>query len=203
MPAGQARVLLVCTGNVCRSPLAMLRLQALLGDAGSAITVESAGTRALVGEPMSAGSAVQARELGLDPSAFSARAVTAEMIADADLVLTAALSHRSEVVSMHVPALRYAFALLELDRLLRLSPLPDLADSPAERLRALAQLGTRRRGQTPPVAPGGDDVLDPYGGPARAYRTATQQLVPAVDSLAAVLSGTQRTTALEAAPRRS
>jgi protein-tyrosine phosphatase len=47
------RILVVCTGNVCRSPLAeaLLRLQLQADGRGEATQVQSAGTRALVGKP--------------------------------------------------------------------------------------------------------------------------------------------------------
>ncbi|MBK9697988.1 MAG: hypothetical protein IPO80_11610 [Propionibacteriaceae bacterium] len=64
------RVLMVCTGNICRSPAAQLLLGSSLADA-SDITVASAGTMALVGEPVSApiGNLLLGR--GVDPGAFA------------------------------------------------------------------------------------------------------------------------------------
>ncbi len=48
------RILVLCTGNICRSPLAeaMLRLQLQADGRGLATQVQSAGTRALVGKPV-------------------------------------------------------------------------------------------------------------------------------------------------------
>ena len=64
-------VLVVCTGNVCRSPFLQLALQRQLearrrhGEPG--ITVTSAGTGALTGQPMDERAAAQATARGLDP----------------------------------------------------------------------------------------------------------------------------------------
>ena len=73
----------------------------------------SAGTGALVGAPMDARAADQARACGLEPAMFRARSLTPAMIAEADLVLTATRGHRGRVVTMYPKALPYTFALLD------------------------------------------------------------------------------------------
>ncbi|HEX8498686.1 MAG TPA: hypothetical protein VF661_15925 [Actinomycetales bacterium] len=177
------RLLVVCTGNVCRSPLAMLLLQRELG---AGWQVSSAGTRALSGEPMTDRGAAEARKLGLDPSGFVARQLDPSMVAAADLVVTATLDHRSQVVASHVPALRYTFTLLELARLLA-PPLPDLPAPARDRAQAIARLGVARRGQAGAPVPGADDVLDPMGGPTRRYVEASRLIEPASRTIAAAL----------------
>src|SRR6478672_949733 len=82
------RILLVCTGNTCRSPLAEVLLRrALAEEKMDGVVVESAGTGAFGGEPASEGSYLVALENGLDLAAHRARTATRAMIADADLVL--------------------------------------------------------------------------------------------------------------------
>jgi protein-tyrosine-phosphatase len=65
------RILLVCTGNTCRSPLAEVLLRARLKGHATleTLTVESAGTAAWGGSPASEGSYLVALERGLDLSA--------------------------------------------------------------------------------------------------------------------------------------
>ncbi len=88
------RILLVCTGNTCRSPLAEVLLRRALAEAGVAdVAVTSAGTGALGGEPASEGSTLVALENGLDLTAHRAQVVTREMLADTDLVLTMGRAH--------------------------------------------------------------------------------------------------------------
>lgn len=187
MGPDRARLLVVCTGNLCRSPLAMLLLQRRLAVLGPAVEVTSAGTRAAVGEPMVNRAAAQARGLGLDPSGVTSRQLDVAAVAEADLVLTATLEHRSQVVASHVPALRYAFTLLELARLLRSQSLPALPEPVGERVRALAQLGVALRGQVTPPRAGSDDVPDPIGGSARQFAEVTRMLDPATETVAAAL----------------
>lgn len=104
------RILVVCTGNVCRSPYIERRLSAALDKTG--ISVSSAGTSALVGSEMDPRVAQRLSELGLRAEGFVARQLTAEMARSADLILGATREHRSLVVRMEPSVLRrtYAFA---------------------------------------------------------------------------------------------
>jgi len=91
-------VLLVCTGNICRSPLAEAMLRRELGARGAAdITVLSAGTGAWDGAPASEGAYLVGLEHALDLSSHRARLLTRDLVQEADLVLTMARHHRARV----------------------------------------------------------------------------------------------------------
>jgi protein-tyrosine phosphatase len=188
-----ARVLVVCTGNVCRSPLAerllRVRLGERLGERSDRVVVGSAGVRALAGNGMTAEAAAQLRGLGGDDAAFVSRQLTVDLLDGVDLVLAATRQHRSEVVSRSPKVLPRVFTLRELHRLLLDVDLEDLPDDPADRLRELVALARRRRGFVPPVEEGEDDVIDPYGGSVGDYAATTQQIVPAVEFLVAAIAG--------------
>ena len=93
-----ARVLLVCTGNICRSPLGEALLRRALTERGlPTVEVTSAGTGAWDGAPASEGAYLVALERGLDLSGHRARLLTRELVEQADLVLTMARHHRARV----------------------------------------------------------------------------------------------------------
>ena len=109
------RVLYVCTANICRSPSAA----ALLTDAVSAhpslaaLEVRSAGTAALAG---AAGCDV-APALVDRWQAHRSTPLTAELIAGADLVLTAAREHRGVVLAQHPEARSRTFTIRQAGRI--------------------------------------------------------------------------------------
>jgi protein-tyrosine phosphatase len=81
------RLLFVCTGNICRSPLAEAMARHMLHARGrSDIEVASAGTAAPDGSPASEGAYLVALENGLDLSAHTARQLTTTMVETADLI---------------------------------------------------------------------------------------------------------------------
>lgn len=189
------RVLVVCTGNICRSPAVERLLSARLGAAfqgrpavGSlmpAIEIGSAGTGALVGRPMTGTMAQLVEENGADPSGFASRQLEASMIRSADLVIGMTRKHRSAIVELVPAAVRRTFTLRELARLaLDVDPssLPGANATTADRLRALIPLAGRRRGLAS-YRPGDDDVVDPFRGDTALYERSFTQLLPAVETL--------------------
>ncbi len=92
------QILLVCTGNICRSPLAAALLERALAERSiEGIGVSSAGTGAWDGAPVSEGAYLVGLERGLDLSGHRARLLTRELVDAADLVLTMARHHRARV----------------------------------------------------------------------------------------------------------
>ena len=90
-------VLFVCTGNICRSPLAAALLERALEARGLAVGVASAGTGAWDGAPASEGAYLVGLERGLDLSGHRARLLSRELVERADLILTMARHHRARV----------------------------------------------------------------------------------------------------------
>jgi protein-tyrosine phosphatase len=102
-PDPALRVLFVCTGNTCRSPLAATALRAELGDDAALVEVSSAGTAAASGQPASEGSVRVAAADGLDLSSHRSRPVTIEMVRRADVVVVMSPGHLAAVEALGVP----------------------------------------------------------------------------------------------------
>lgn len=159
------RMLVVCTGNICRSPLIEQLLRARMTAAGIPAVLLSAGTQAVLRGAMTPEATALSLHYGGVPVEHRPRQLTAQLVAQADLVFTATREHRSEVVSLHPRAARYAFTLKQFSRLAGTfdpSPLQDPAGA-ASALRAYVEEVSARRGLSPPPADlSDDDIEDPY-----------------------------------------
>lgn len=89
-------ILVVCVGNICRSPMAEALLKRDLREQDG-FAVESAGLGALVGHPASEYSQELMVELGLDISEHRARQIHPDMVRDADLVLVMEAGHKRAI----------------------------------------------------------------------------------------------------------
>jgi protein-tyrosine phosphatase len=181
-------VLFVCTGNICRSPTAerllRYRLRAHLGPA-MPFDVTSAGTGALVGEPIYPDAARLLTRDHIDVEGFAARKLTRSLADSADLVLAMTRQHRAATARLAPRVLTKLFTLREFARVLaeHRDDWP-VAGDPVTRARALLPLAQQWRALARPVDPGADDVPDPYLRPAQVYDEAWTLISAAVDVIA-------------------
>jgi protein-tyrosine phosphatase len=186
-------ILVVCHANMCRSPMAerLIRhaIMERVGSVGAGFEVCSAGTRARTGLPMHPHSAAVLYEAGVDEAGFGSQCLTTDLIARADLVLTATRDQRATCVSRVPAAVRRTFTLPQFGRLAAEMPRSSLTAiwPPQARLRALIdQLPAIR--STVPVAPGdADDLPDPVNGPIEAFRDCARQIQRVVDTTVGLL----------------
>lgn len=170
------RILFVCIGNVCRSPLGERLLAARLPDSG--FEVASAGVGAMVGAAMTPEAAVHLRAHGGSDAGFAARSLIPSMTAESDLVLTATRAIRSRVLEDSPAALRRTFTVREFAALLDV--VPAQADP-----RALVGAAAQARSQ---AMPDGHDIPDPYGRGEEAHAVAARAMAEAVERIAAALA---------------
>jgi protein-tyrosine-phosphatase len=107
--ADPGHILIVCTGNICRSPMGAALLQHALAaqpEPLRSLRVVSAGVASRTGEPASANAVTALKKVGIDLSGHSSRPVTQELLDHSLLVLCMTESHRDmiEVTADPVPA---------------------------------------------------------------------------------------------------
>ena len=91
------RILVVCTGNICRSPMAEILLSRRLRQAGRQVEVRSAGVGALVNQPADEPARERMSARGLDLEPHRARQLDSELARWADLILVMEQAHRDAV----------------------------------------------------------------------------------------------------------
>lgn len=96
-------ILVVCTGNICRSPIADFMLREKTAHLG--LNVSSAGVGAMVGWPADPPAVAVAMSHGLDLGTHRARQLTVEMLVASDLVLTMDQGH-SNWINQRFPQFR-------------------------------------------------------------------------------------------------
>ena len=92
------KILVVCVGNICRSPTAELLLRNAL--ATSPITVASAGLAARVGEGMEPAARELLEDRGHSAQAFRARQLTPDIVNESDLILVMEKEHVKQVLKI-------------------------------------------------------------------------------------------------------
>jgi protein-tyrosine phosphatase len=197
------KILTVCTGNICRSPVAERLLQAGLDQVlpgGFAVT--SAGTRAMVGDPMQPLSGDIVRTFGGNPDGFVSRQLTSKILRSVDLVLTMTSAHRGEVLQLDASLLKRTFTIREFARMLDvLDHRADGAPARAETAhaetadggdplsantafwRALPARAASVRHLSLPADSAENDIIDPYRRGPEVYRQMEDELAPAIISV--------------------
>ncbi|WP_454726791.1 MULTISPECIES: low molecular weight protein-tyrosine-phosphatase [Cupriavidus] len=105
-------VLVVCIGNICRSPMAEGLFKQALPDTN----VISAGLGALAGQPADPHAVDLMRELGIDISSHRAQQIGRNMATRADLILVMDNAQRQELQRLHPATTGRVFRMGELNK---------------------------------------------------------------------------------------
>jgi len=170
-PREPLRILMICEGNLCRSPLAERLLQDRLG---SSAVVRSAGVRGADAAEMDPYAAAELVRRGGDPAGFRSQDLDPADVREADLVLTMTTAQRSHVLAEEPTALSRTFTLRELAHL--------LADAPAGELDPglIAELAQGRSAATLERY----DIADPIGQSAAVHTAVADEIDEAVAVIA-------------------
>lgn len=188
----------VCTGNICRSPLAEQLIRLQVEPLGGRVT--SAGTMGLDAAPMPTDALRLAAEVGVPAdmsAAHRSRFMTEQILQSPSLVLGMSREHRKRIVELAPAKMRTAFTLREFARLaehvsddeIRAAADAAFGTDAAARVKAAAQAVAGMRGAVPPPAdPADDDIIDPYRRSWNTYQLSGSQLVPAIDQVGRVVT---------------
>ncbi|RZU34133.1 low molecular weight phosphatase family protein [Blastococcus saxobsidens] len=176
-----AKVLFVCTGNICRSAAAERLLRAWTADGDLRVEARSAGTQARPGRPMHPRTERALARHGVRADGFASRRLSDADVDWADLVLTMTGEHRDEVAGISPRGLQKVFTVMEAAALAQTLGQDWSPDSAHRRGAELAQaLGEARaryaRSRGPQF-----DVPDPIEGSSRVHAEAVDQIVTALE----------------------
>lgn len=194
--AGIAPLLIVCTGNICRSPYLERRLRHELGDSAGIPPecIASAGTRAVVGTEMAPESReLLARRQG-DPEPFAARQLDKAMVEGARLIITMTRAHRTAVARLDPRSMGRTFVLLDLVRLVPQLTVPPMFGESGEPptlgrwLEVVTPELAPLRSRVPPLPEQRSGVVDPIGRGHEAFTMMAAQVEVAVPHLIRLLT---------------
>jgi len=100
------KILFVCTGNTCRSPMAAARFRQLAAEAGlRELDVQSAGVAAVAGAPVTPQARFALFQKGITlPETAASQPLTPELVQAADLIVVMTRGHQGSVVSRYPEA---------------------------------------------------------------------------------------------------
>ena len=179
-------ILVVCSGNICRSPIGQQLLRARFAELGAPYRVLSGGTIASRGHAMPDEAQLVSRRYGGHPDGHLSTPLDEALVARSQLVLTASREHRAAVVSLLPRANRYSFTLKQFARLAQSLEPDELndTDAPLDRVAAIAA----QRGFAAPEQPEDDDIIDPYLEPLEVYEQVGAEIDAATRTIAEVLT---------------
>jgi protein-tyrosine-phosphatase len=189
------RILFVCTGNTCRSPLAEGMLRHMLQGEKLEAEVRSAGVSAGNGSSISRNSAAVLQEKGIEHKLTTSALIEPD-VEWADVILTMTMGHKGIVIQRHPQALEKIFTLKEF---VEDDPLVLEAIDTRTKLTAELQL---KQALSQPISDdersqivrlnkniSDHDISDPFGGSLDAYRLTAKEIELLLKKLIIKLQG--------------
>ncbi|WP_028593853.1 low molecular weight protein arginine phosphatase [Paenibacillus assamensis] len=187
------RILFVCTGNTCRSPMAESLLRHMASQRGIAVEVRSAGVAATDGMSMSRHAQSVLYERNMSNESFVSRSLEKASIDWADIILTLTASHKQHVIHKFEGVADKVFTLKEYveendtssqqeqihqelhSLMAELQLKLSMGEQPSElEIARVYQLQARM----PSL-----DIQDPYGGNLEQYQSTAEEIRSALERL--------------------
>jgi len=181
------RILFVCTGNTCRSPMAEGVFQMMANKEGLQLDIRSAGVVAVDQSPISPLADALLQEKGFRET-ISSNLLTAELVNWSDLILTMTINHKQHVTMQHPDAIGKVYTLKEYARLSTKSD-----EQQQEQAQAISEiqikialgkeLSVEERLVWDQLQTTDDDIVDPFGGTVEDYRRSLEEIEHSLQSL--------------------
>lgn len=177
------KVLFVCTGNVCRSPMGELMFPLFFHD--DSIVTDSAGVRGLIDNPIDPSSARLMEQDDIDASAFRSKRLTPQIAMGSDLILCFTEHQRKKIVELAPRSRSRTFLLTDFADLCTYCRENNLiqGDTLEDRLDSVLVNASLVRPMLPPAR----EIDDPYRKDFPAFETAHEQIGEAFANIAAAL----------------
>lgn len=183
MRAEPLRVLVVCTANQCRSPMAAALAVQAFAHANIDAQVASAGVNALAGFPATESAEATLAKRGLDISEHESRGLDAAMVLEAHLIWCMERRHVVEIGATWPAAIPVTFTLLDLERRVE-----HAHRHPAESVREWLDRIAADRQVAHVLGDSDDDVADPIGRSLRQYRKTADRLDTAIGNIVVAMN---------------
>lgn len=182
--------LVVCTGNICRSPVAQIQLEALFSELGIDANVSSAGTGTENGLPMEPPALATLSSLGLETHCkdFTSTRIQQLDVMDFKMVVVMTKEHRKQVLKLCPVALKRTFTLSEIAALCELDEMTSLrsqAANPSELLDVFLKNAFLYRSIVDAVP----DIVDPYKQSQEVWQNSMNSISTNIEKIRAYLNG--------------
>ena len=178
------KVLFVCTGNICRSPMGELLFPYFFHTSG--IETDSAGTQGLIDSPIDPSSAKLMTLDGIDSSRFRSKRLTPQLAMSSDLILCFTEHQRKKIVALFPRVRSKTFLLSNFANLCRYFRQNNLlrGANVEDRMREVMYNASMVRHALPEA----EDITDPYRKEFAAFQAAHNQIIHSIADIADALA---------------
>ena len=181
------KVLFVCTGNICRSPMAEFMFPLFFH--ADSITSDSAGVQGLINSPIDPSSAFILKQDGIDASSFRSKRLTPQIALSSDLILCFTERQQKKIVELAPRSRSYTFLLTDFADLCSYCDNNNMIADITLENRLASILANASLVQ--PLLPPAKEIDDPYRKDMAAFKAAHQQIGDSFACIAAALEPTR------------